>query len=536
MTRFRRTTPESLLLAAAVLLAAVPRALAAGWGFYNMDEATTAIVARTILDGGAPYIDAADQRGPVTYSIYALIFRVAGAYNMAAVHVAQALLMAVLTLLVYRVAALQGRRSGLCAAGLFAVTSYASSPTDFLAFHVEWCLVLFSLIGVLCLWQGLAAERSRWLMLSGAAFALAALSKQPALADVAVLLVGAVVVSGGTGSRRVIETVGAFTVGFGGVAVAYLGSAWAAGALDDFWFNYWTYNTRYFLAPIPASERIIDAITLQSRHLGRHLPLLVLFAIGLFVRIRAWGRGGRPWMGKTLLPFVPYAWALSSYLGASWSGRDSGHYFIQLAPSACWVCGQTLADLLEGVWRHLCHARAWQRQAVVAALIAAVCAPIAAPNSAARSLAFRLLGGVSVDETLRGAEQVASWLRARPDQGSIFVWGFMPELYVLADRNPASRFILCNPLSGMIPWVADRAIVPAAWDTFRAELERRPPRYIIDTSPGGYRMYAQFPPEESPDLWEIIESRYHLEATICEQGTPVFRIFEQNAGGAGQQS
>lgn len=527
---------QRLLLSAALLVAVVPRLLGASWPFYNMDEATTAIVAKTILEGGIPYRDVADQRGPVTYSVYAMIFRAAGIYNMTAVHIAHACLMAILTLLVFRVGALQGRRTGVFAAALFAVTSYVSPATDLLAFHIEWCLILFTLVGVLLLWQGLAAERIVWLVPAGAAFALAALSKQPAIADFGLLLGLAVLVhSGGVNRlRRGMRAGAALLGGFGAVAAIYLASVYLAGALGDFGFNYWFYNTRYFLPAVPASQRVLDALTLQTRYPGRHAPLLVLFILGLVFRLRAWSRDGRPRRGTALLPFIPFVWALSSYVGAMWSGRASGHYFIQLLPAACWIGGHTLSRLLHHGRSAVRAARlaTVRRRAVAAVIAIAVCAPVVAPNSAARSLVYRLVASVCsrCDRTTRGAEDVAKWLRQQPDQGTLFVWGFFPEIYVLADRMPASRFVLCTGLSGMIPWVDGRAVVPDSWRTFRNEMLLNPARYIVDTSPGEFRAYGTFPPEAAPELHELLERRYHIAATILDEGKPAFRIFEFTAG------
>lgn len=160
-----------------------------------------------------------------------------------------------------------------------------------------------------------------------------------------------------------------------------------------------------------------------------------------------------------------------------------------------------------------------------AAMIIALCFPIAASNSAARHLGYRLFRGKPEDRTFSGAKAVSQWLRQQPDRGSIFVWGFIPEIYVLSDRAPASRFVLCTGLSGMIPWVESKAVLPEAWEIFREEMQLNPAGYIVDTSPGGYRTYERFPPEEAPELWSLIQTRYCLATTILQEGQPAFRIF-----------
>src|SRR5262249_23572201 len=52
----------------------------------DVDESVSALIANAWLDGGVPYKDAIDQRGPVTYLIYAVVFALFGRGNMTAVH------------------------------------------------------------------------------------------------------------------------------------------------------------------------------------------------------------------------------------------------------------------------------------------------------------------------------------------------------------------------------------------------------------------------------------------------------------------
>src|SRR5881628_2035933 len=63
------------------------RAPGLGVTMWNVDESIHAGVARTLLNGGVMYRDAVDQRTPLTYYIFAAIFKVAGMNNLFAVRV-----------------------------------------------------------------------------------------------------------------------------------------------------------------------------------------------------------------------------------------------------------------------------------------------------------------------------------------------------------------------------------------------------------------------------------------------------------------
>jgi hypothetical protein len=87
----------------------------------------------------------------------------------------------------------------------------------------------------------------------------------------------------------------------------------------------------------------------------------------------------------------------------------------------------------------------------------------------------------------------------------IFVWGMRPHVYAYARRVPATRFVTCTFLTGLVPWErsapADDTsiwIVPGAWDLLMADLERERPLFIVDAAQdhlfgaGGYAI-SRFP-------------------------------------------
>ncbi|HEY3741898.1 MAG TPA: hypothetical protein VGL53_18735 [Bryobacteraceae bacterium] len=79
------------------------------------------------------------------------------------------------------------------------------------------------------------------------------------------------------------------------------------------------------------------------------------------------------------------------------------------------------------------------------------------------------------------SEHVASALKGR--SGSLFVWGYRPDIYVLTRMPAATPFLDSQPLSGVI---ADRHLksedvsAPEWAERFRGTVERARPDYIVD--------------------------------------------------------
>lgn len=100
---------------------------------------------------------------------------------------------------------------------------------------------------------------------------------------------------------------------------------------------------------------------------------------------------------------------------------------------------------------------------------------------------------------------------------TIWIWGSNPELYVMADRVPASRHISAHLLTGALrPDVRSGAappdpdVCPRGWSTLEADLRASPPAVIVDSSATGYRGYDRFPVGAFPRIARILDESYAL--------------------------
>jgi hypothetical protein len=124
------------------------------------------------------------------------------------------------------------------------------------------------------------------------------------------------------------------------------------------------------------------------------------------------------------------------------------------------------------------------------------------------------------------------------EEDTIFVWGFYPQVYLLTDRKPATRFSYCIYLTGLVPWVnvhphkdTSRYIVPGSWDLLMSDLEKNKPRFIIDTSPGDIYYWGKYPLKKFPRLKSYLDEHYVLDTVVKNRKErDMFHIYRRLEG------
>lgn len=492
-----------------------------GFRVWNVDEAIHAAVARTLVEGGVLYRDAIDQRTPLTYHVVALLFRVGGTNNVWAMHVlAAALIVATAAGLVFLGRAGQMTAAGAVAALLFAVFSSALFPPgDAYALHTEWFVAAFT---VWAAWAFAREANTTAGMLLGLAF----LSKQPALLDLGAPL--AVLAMAARGATFPWRRLAALLGGFAAPVLLAAGYFAAHGALGDLHFYAWQYNIAYYGPEVSSADRVASAIK-PFQLLAAHYPLVLaaatVAAAATMVRVLQREPAPAEKAGNPALVYL-LAWCATALAGAAAGGRGFDHYFIQFLPPLCLVAGQGLAGLLAWARAHRA-ARLLAPAALV--LLAAVLWELGSGVARSRAAAHQ-----PIDPSVRVAEYIRD--HTQPAD-RIFVWGYHPDIYLFADRRPASRFVYASFLSGLIPWSnttpgrdTSYAVVPGARETLLRELAATRPAFIVDCSAGPNRHWQKYPLDTFPALRDFISANYRLveAAQFLPQG---FRLFQRRPPG-----
>lgn len=526
------------------MLAVLPHALVAacvvlvGLPMLNFplgpDQAIFATVGKVVWEGGFPYTDAWDQKPPSIYFIYA--FAIHGPLGvMKMVRVFDLLWLAA------TVAALVelGRRwwslragvsAGLCYGLIYVTTSaywHSAQPDGFIGLPLALALLLYDR----------ARGRFGWLVCAGVllgfAFQLRFIS---ALLIPFFPLVELAAVPRGRKLRTWLRRMLALGAGFAAFQAAVLAYLTLGGALGEYiaatrwagaytklggpyspegltWSNYWPAVRFSFLFWM----------------LGRLLltaPAVAGALVGVFIV--------KERRVQQVVLFVALA-----YLGIAAQAKFfTYHYFYLLLPAAL-LAGWAWDRCFGALRRSLATGAARAASAVIVALLALSTPEVLDVAIAQwrsniayyrdpddRESFFDYFGpwnGGSFSYLASAATADYIAVRTRPED-TIYVWGYDPLVYLLAQREPASRFIYSFPL--MTNWS------PPHWKAeFIADLERRAPLYFLVQRYEGARWITGLTVDSGeyiawfPALERVLAEDYTLEAEIED-----FLIYRRVAG------
>lgn len=475
-----RTRDVGVRIAEWALLA--PLVLGSLWLLYRLldfelglDQGIYAVVSDAMLRGGAPYLDAWDFKPPGVFFVYALARGVFGP-EMASIRILE---VASLLSLLPAFCMLSRRFAGGALPGVLgfalAVSGHVwlgfwdtAQPEGFGGVLVAYALVLAT-----GSWRT-TRERDLAFAASAALYALAALMKPP--------LGGGILISAAFAAsaawreaapsarwQNALRVLVAF--GAGGVVPVVLTLVYFAahGALPALWQALFEFAPAYTqLNYEPGSWRIFPfhafEFLLFRFSLLHPVGLVLLFALP---PLAAREREGRAHILGVIVLIV---------VGVGMQGRFFVYHYAGALPLVALLAGW-------GLWKVV---RAGRRFAWGALVVAALVLLLANANNRGSPVpgdffarARRIDDGSARNAPLR---KVAAWVRGHTREDErIYVWGFEPLLYDLADRQPASRFIYNAPQRA--PWSRQ-----AARDELMRELQASPPAVILvehgDLHPG----------------------------------------------------
>ncbi len=449
---------------------------------FTSDEATVATIARELDSGARLYVDVADRKPPLVPYLYAFVFRVTGTVDLRPVRLVGAVVLAATAAVLASEAARRygSARVGVACGVLFLLAYAAFYPGDSQAATFELFMLLPMTAAVV------AAARSRWLA-AGLLLGVACLCKQTAatgLLPVAYL----VVKQRGWPRATLAVLVTAATVTLGGVLVG----------LSGFWLWNVSGNGGYLAYQGSPAGTMLRGLAMTAAVVITEVPLLTLCVLSAARRrssVDLW-----LWLA---------AGGVSVFAGL----RFFGHYYLHLLPP--------LALTAAGAFPILA-ARARRLILGGAAMFAATMTAVA----------FVPLG----DNASIPWPTIASAVRDAASPGdSVFVWGDLPEIYVAADRRPATRFVRTSFLTGTSGGRANgsgQAVdgIPGAWSMLGSDLQRHPPDLIVDTSSTPIRQANYYPLARTP-IGAYVAANFHLIETV--EGVRLLRADNPRIGGMG---
>ncbi len=472
-TTARSRTHAALLLATAGLLIA-----ACAWWLraplhpmpLERDEGAYAVIAREWLRGSVLYRDLFDHKPPLTFAVFALAPALADDPVVAVRRLATLYLLASGLALAALGRRLYGRWIGLAAFALW--VGYGSSLRfQGLTFNTEAVMALPALLGCLCAAKGMCGGRGVWFCLAGICVGLAALAKPVGAALLLPLLLGPLLAADAAGAR-----LRGMAPALGGAALPLLlftGYLWRAGALPAAWEALVAYN-RLYAAESAAGGWDPRGLWPVWQPM---LALLLPGAAGLAASML------RP-AGRTPEHAITALWGGALLVTAIASLRGYPHYYLAAVPFFCLWAAAGAALAAEALAR---AGRGWLTAPVALLLLGTLLAPPLREVLPLRPLApggqIAALYGPDGEQFFGPAREAAAAIaQLAPPGEPIFVWAAEPELYLLADRRPATRFVYDYPV--------DR--LPGARQEVLDRLRRVPPPLIVtyrDVRPIGFHPF-----------------------------------------------
>lgn len=492
---------------------------------HDVDEGCHAAIATTLLDGGLPYRDAADNKFPGIYYLYAAVFWVFGNYNLGAVHA----LTFVASLLTAIVLARFAAQLGSPAAGPWVAFFYLTFSTLWpanLAGNTEMFMVLPYAASASLLWRSARGCDGRGMFAAGGLAALATLFKQVAgvMWAVGLAFLCWQALGGAMTKRRALWLATCLTLGFALPLAMLCGYYFQRGCFDD--FVYWTFTSigRYLNA---SRQRLNVGLLFAVNFLPFALACGVLWVAAVrWLRPRLAAFRFARHSDQTDLMVLLSLWLAASMAGAFTGQRMFPHYFLQFLPPLCLMAGLGTSELLAGN-----DGRGWRRALVAGSIV---------PSCVSWIWALGYIGETPLAYLRPSPDYrpAVEYLRAHTTADDrAFVWGWFTPLYVHTGLKPGTRFVFSQNFVTFRPeflqreshWIGDTSLAwtenPDSWAMLEEDFRKRAPELVLDTSPGNYNKFGNFPMSDFPRLTAILRGRYRHEATVA--GIGIYRLIPE---------
>lgn len=419
------------------------------------DQGSFATGAEILLNGGSPYLDFWELKGPACQLTYALALFVFG-HNMWGIRVLDLFFLGVTAVFIWRFLYRKGSLLVANTGALIYCFTYLRLGFWGTAQPDGWAGMLI-LIAFLLL-----ADSSRpgfiRLFMAGALIGLAAQYKFLYAGALFVLLLYQLEVYSGLGPKRLWGAVVLFS-GFAfmvGLFLAWLTAHQALAEFVDisFRFNRVVHMAKQSETILPWLKINMDLNRLWYAGIGQFLVLIPFGFVAFFYYQRH---------NPVMINSLSLLW-IATIVIVMIQGRYGRYHLIPShGPIAVFAALgiSALLNLFQGGTKNDGFKRAGQRIVAVVALVLVLL--MASPSAKyIYRAAFRVSNFITPQAyyqyygcygcwgfCLAANIQVADYIRKRSDpEDKLLIWGFDPLIYYLSDRKPASRFIFNYPLDG----------------------------------------------------------------------------------------
>jgi 4-amino-4-deoxy-L-arabinose transferase-like glycosyltransferase len=414
-----------------LLTAPVLRASAFFGSVVDWDESLYLLIARTVLEGNAPYTAIWNNTPPGIYFIFAPVLFVFPR-SIPAIRALTCVVVSLTAFLLYRLGIALNRGDhaiGLTAGALYVL--YSSSPAmGGLASNGEIFFNFFTVCGLLTLRTG-RSTRNRFL--AGLLFGVGFQIKYHVAFDflAGLLIAGGQILSEKAKSRALMRQCSPMMLGFSLPSVVVASYFLTAGHLQDYAHCAIVSNLIY---TANCSTDLGRALSVLADQILAH-PLLWVSSgfIGLRLLLGR-GNGDR-------LPIL--IWFIAGLLGVLATRRFWDHYFLQVLPAMCLLAAHAVLEILRLDMTSL------QKAFVLVVLLVStsMLSPVHVNLNTAVQLAYQRYVS-KTDEWKDTPRQIADYVNERAGGGdTIYVVDYQPVIYFLAQAQPPTRYVFPDHLT-----------------------------------------------------------------------------------------
>ncbi|MBI2346421.1 MAG: hypothetical protein HYV03_05985 [Deltaproteobacteria bacterium] len=465
------------------------------------DEGYWWTIGNAVARGGLLYRDAADNKPPIFFAIYAAAVGLFGTGAMAALHLLVTVGNGFILYILHRLARrAYGEAVGIGVACCYLTLQGAFIAQELLAANSENLMMPWLVAALAC--YVAAQQRPAWwrYLACGICIGVAAGIRQTGIA-----MLGLVWLHTALARRPWRQATAEALLAGSGTAIVWIAIgayfAWR-GTLADLWFWNVTLNRAYVGEPVPLTAIIWEG-TWKTGAIVAAGGLVWWMALAAFGHARSLWREGSVWVlfFLTMVGTVCVGW------------RFSHHYYIQLFPALALLAGWAMA------WHRRAGRSCWPMPWRLSLLCLAV--PF---------FGFMAEGYYRWHQEVRGGPRpkvraVATWLREHSTPSdTLFLWGYYPEIHYYSGLANASRHIESHIVTGQLREVHVTAalgdVTTRLWDWLDSDFAAHPPTWIADTSsyPVSGRLLP--PTERYPRIAALIAAHYERIATI--HGMPIY--------------
>lgn len=432
----------------------------------HQDTSGYILTAKMILNGAVPFLDFWDNKPPFVYFLYALILKVFGINNFIPINYVSLCFYFISTLALYTIVRkLISSYYASIVSIFYPVFTNLLLARDAVNPNAEIYMLSFMLVGLSAGIHGILKKRPVFMVYAGLSIGIASAFKQPCVFYLAVLSAGWIIFyEKKTDIRIFLRSMALLGAAFFSVWAMIVFYFWYKNALWDFWFLSFGFNFLY--CGDISQKKIIESLGLIYYDFIRIYPIIFIpyiFGLGSIIVLLIRRRTNRFLWGILLL------WHCADIAAVSVGGLFYYHYFIHLIPSLTAV---TFLPILRLIQNRGIQKRWWIRCAAgiyCSIILYQVFTPrnIFVSTDPCRYIppvqAYR---HAKMWADINGAEffyypyyrppkthwQITEYIKLIrshvPPDKPIFVWGSVPDIYLMSNRKPASRFIYASFITG----------------------------------------------------------------------------------------